>query len=1500
MHLKRIYCANTARTLFLFLWAPLAWSANIPITVAGSTETQIAIRYTATSSAACTVTATDNNNGPVVADLDPSKFANASSDLGRTVANGFRWPTIPINMSRTVYIGGHDEIKQGIDGKWYSTALQVNSDHTITVSCNGGADTGTVHGQTTNLPLASYYPELPIPAPGSPMGMPQPTIDWSRAGRSAKYVDPITGVLIQRITGGDDSFADGLPAPIAVFQTPVIDLNGGAWTNPNNLITNQTSGTLASTSTANAPIFAGFDPTFNPSSQQHFTDILLNLYGSAGSGTVSSQWCLSIDSGQTCASFNPIAVTYTSSSGCQPSGNCTNDWIPSKNPSSNFDAWGGMRVAFGNEDLYNSTFGNVSASGSTVTNANTAGPWFYPDLKPGSKFRLTGTGCPTGLLTVSILTSPVSITTVETGLSASGCTYIDMHAGVRMVKTGSGTLNASFTARGWAARGFIGGTSGAHYNCAKTKVSYTTDCDGNAVSGTGFLCGMLMYGAQFSIYLVQDNGRMCVQSAGYGSGPGHIVGAGGVPGAWVGADSYIGIDPSNNLWKGTHIAGNYQEMPSDPFHTLDNKFTYVNLGNITDFKARAIAGGVTTLSNSIWSNWGFESPVDDNAGGSALQFNSQIGGDLPCQKVWFDSNGNFLSWMPSYGSYPNGINVCHAAPFPLVNGYSLVGQGASDNSLGPHRYNAGISLGGPFISRIIGIRKNGSFVQQTRTITNCTTASPAVCTDTANNLDPITSVAGATQGALITISGATGTGWTNLNASFYAHKIDNNTFSLYLDPLGTTPLNSTGFGTFAGTVTYTASRPIYSLQASNITDSFASTGVHGARLTINVSDGAAAFYFPSMQAGTVANVMSDADPVTIVQTSLNSTIQYYIKVSCTGCTANQVDVYTDAALTVPATFSSLSGATNYYVVYAEKCPDPAGITLPGPMYTDTGFGTPGNPKVRCVTTRLASEFESDFPAPGEHAAYPPPPTSAEATNIQKSMLHQINVGDGSVSTVDYALRHEITYAIAVNRSAGENQIDVTWVRNYGDDPPYGNRGVKNGPLTDSYALQHAPGWSMGASGIIGQTIVGFMTNPATYFVPPDNGCHSDVGLGSLPNTLTSAVTYIPGNCAPDDKVDVSIATYSNRTVTNNHNSHPAFSLSDNYSFVLGQSYPSKRQIASTNGGYTSASEMTWKADWMAPNVDQGNGQNNGDGGSCAPAITAKGGLISKITPCNSTINTKITPVYAAHQTWSYYTDMSGPGTCPGANCWTRADKTKCIAFAVNECVSGSSPGDIYVADSLALLRPDYTGCLTNDATMGTTCVFGLWPGMGWAVQIRQTPIDTNGTGARRLTQGFWLPFGQYYAYNWIATPDAKWGFFAGNPLQQRPRYRESSGTHYFAMKLPPWPIVKDTTDRTTFVPLPVRFPAKAGETIRVAFGYGENGNPANLFCTTRQETCWTSAVATPANPFVFASETQSKTSCTSGCTINIPAIAGRILFYQVEHTSGNGTILDPLVSQAIP
>jgi len=336
--------------------------------------------------------------------------------------------------------------------------------------------------------------------------------------------------------------------------------------------------------------------------------------------------------------------------------------------------------------------------------------------------------------------------------------------------------------------------------------------------------------------------------------------------------------------------------------------------------------------------------------------------------------------------------------------------------------------------------------------------------------------------------------------------------------------------------------------------------------------------------------------------------------------------------------------------------------------------------------------------------------------------------------------------------------------------------------------------------------------------------------------------------------------------------------------------------------------MVWKSDWMAINSFFGTGQNNGDSIGWSRTMTNIRGTtydtgntttsVWKITPIGA-INTKLAPALVHNVPHAYYMDKSGP-----AFLITDADAgTFCIAYAAGECRPNSVQWDIFFAGNISF---DWGQCRANEAILSTPCAFGLWPGAGWAVQVRQTPIDTNATGVRRLTQAWWLPPSHYSFSNWVASPDGKWGFFASNPVQQRPRKGLSDGTHWFAMKLPPWPSPSDTQiyaadgsspDRTTFLSYPVTVFGSSGDTVRISFGYGENGDINNFYCTTRLETCWTADSAVPSNPYQFDSEPQSRTDCGLGCTIPVPAIAGRVLYYRVEHADGT---TDPTQAVAIP
>ena len=120
---------------------------------------------------------------------------------------------------------------------------------------------------------------------------------------------------------------------------------------------------------------------------------------------------------------------------------------------------------------------------------------------------------------------------------------------------------------------------------------------------------------------------------------------------------------------------------------------------------------------------------------------------------------------------------------------------------------------------------------------------------------------------------------------------------------------------------------------------------------------------------------------------------------------------------------------------------------------------------------------------------------------------------------------------------------------------------------------------------------------------------------------------------------------------------------------------------------------------------------------------------------------------------------------------------------------------------------------------------------------------------------------------------------------------------------------RDSVNRGTFVPLPVTLSPPAGLDVNnaiIEFGYQEYGAPQAINCTTRNDACITTSTAStvpPGNqPFYFASENPAGAPCATGCTITIPAISQRILYYQIQYRAANNTVLSagPPIADLVP
>jgi len=98
------------------------------------------------------------------------------------------------------------------------------------------------------------------------------------------------------------------------------------------------------------------------------------------------------------------------------------------------------------------------------------------------------------------------------------------------------------------------------------------------------------------------------------------------------------------------------------------------------------------------------------------------------------------------------------------------------------------------------------------------------------------------------------------------------------------------------------------------------------------------------------------------------------------------------------------------------------------------------------------------------------------------------------------------------------------------------------------------------------------------------------------------------------------------------------------------------------------------------------------------------------------------------------------------------------------------------------------------------------------------------------------------------------------------------------------PMTQDAVNRTTYRQVTKTIPRGAGEQVRVCWGYAENAPgydlAQGLFPMPRQERGCSDA--TGAQPFLWESEQQNYTECSSGCSVTMNLISGRVAYYTVE------------------
>jgi len=252
-------------------------------------------------------------------------------------------------------------------------------------------------------------------------------------------------------------------------------------------------------------------------------------------------------------------------------------------------------------------------------------------------------------------------------------------------------------------------------------------------------------------------------------------------------------------------------------------------------------------------------------------------------------------------------------------------------------------------------------------------------------------------------------------------------------------------------------------------------------------------------------------------------------------------------------------------------------------------------------------------------------------------------------------------------------------------------------------------------------------------------------------------------------------------------------------------------------------------------------------------------------------------------------DVSGPAT---GNTTDLPDYSVCRALSKGECFAGSAIGNLYVTVPKAYVD-NY--CRTDQFTLSDPCAFQLAPVAGQVLEFRTDQPDAAGSTVRKLGYLHGMPGLQYQFSNCRATPDAAFAFCVADWL-------DGVRSEWVALRLDPMP-KPDGKNRTTFVPITLTLEGNSeGSYIRARFGYLENGGTL-LRCTPYQAECSTEIPSRAGtDPYSFTNESVERQSCPNGskCTITIPAIPNRMLYYVVERLDARGRVVTSHPMQVVP
>ncbi len=326
-----------------------------------------------------------------------------------------------------------------------------------------------------------------------------------------------------------------------------------------------------------------------------------------------------------------------------------------------------------------------------------------------------------------------------------------------------------------------------------------------------------------------------------------------------------------------------------------------------------------------------------------------------------------------------------------------------------------------------------------------------------------------------------------------------------------------------------------------------------------------------------------------------------------------------------------------------------------------------------------------------------------------------------------------------------------------------------------------------------------------------------------------------------------------------------------------QSYPSNYQLSVTN-----SIDKDWFLDFHHLDPSTGGGWEFPAGNTTVfqtPATLVSGtSNVWKFGAPTVPVDFKTQPV-VGYAGGYLLQDVSSPTT---GNIITDSTPWQyCVVYFADECHTGSAVGEVYM--SVPLVGGAYADnigyCNSNTVQWVMPCANTLAANAAQIIQSRDDIPDPHALNWRRLGFGLMGPGRQYEFSTAVPDPSGSWAVFACN-------WCDGVRNELFMAKLPPLPSDANAAQPgNDFQLVTVNLGADPElDSARVRFGYAENGHPSLFYCTTRQESC--STTADSSMPFAYESEGPVWHSCSAGCTIQVPALPGRVLYYAIDRQQG--------------